>query len=145
MIYCKKKNSNRPEIELLKDRSKEGLRDNTWSKDQTIRMWNTYKNKNIKNKKNKLQDNEANHSQRNFEIRLKSNIWKKQRPAENFNINDLYEHFKTLYSTDLDHQIPEIDTDLHDEDIEKEIQLSYIKKAIFRQKKSSSIDTALIQ
>jgi hypothetical protein len=62
-------------------------------------------------------------------------------------MNELYDHFKNLYSTETNSRSADINYNIYDDDLDKEIEMQEIRKAVFSQNdnKSSGIDSLVAE
>ena len=72
---------------------------------------------------------------------------KKLKTAENLNVKDLYDHFKSLYSTDVVRETLNIDNSIIDDDLDREFTHHELRKSVFSQNnnKSSGEDSLIAE
>lgn len=101
------------------------------------KMYNFYERDNL-NKMSKTQP-------RKFWNKIRQQYAKNTKKAETLTTDDLYEHFKSLYSTDTVNENVTFDQNIIDEDLDKEISITEVEKADFSQNnnKSSGVDTLI--
>lgn len=94
------------------------------------------------NERNNL-NNMSKSNPRKFWKNIRKQYTKNIKHAENLITNDLYDHFKTLYSTDPVNNNPNYNQNIVDHDLDNIITISELEKAVFSQNnnKSGGIDT----
>lgn len=70
---------------------------------------------------------------------MKNQYEKPTDTSQNLDVNDLFNHFKTLFNTDTEQQQEQIDkTIIVDKELDCEISLSELKTAVFSQNNNKS-------